>query len=118
MTSKCFALNPFKRTDFVKVRAQCESNALLTYLKLSTVLELSFPKPVKMLILFWVAPEKYCTNVCCYLVTQIQTYHIQTRSNSSFPIYLKILKAINMRLSSIKSSDDFKIYFRAAVLTF
>lgn len=119
MTSKCFALNPFKRTHFLKVRAQCESKSLLTYLKLSTVLELSFPEPlsVKILMLLLVVPAKYYTNVCCYLVTQIQTYHIQTRGKSSFPICLKISKTINMRLSSIKFSDAFKTYFRAADLT-
>lgn len=61
-------------------------------------------------------PEKYCTNAWCYLVTQIQTYPMQMRSNSNFTIYLNNLKTIKMKLSSIKYRDAFKMYFRAADL--
>lgn len=44
MTCECFALNLFERTDLLKVRAQCESSFLLAYLKVSPVLELSYPE--------------------------------------------------------------------------
>lgn len=40
LTSEYFPLNPFETTDFLKVRAQCENNSHLAYLKVSTVLKL------------------------------------------------------------------------------
>lgn len=53
------------------------------------MLELSFPEPlsVKMLVLHLVVLERYYTYVYRYLVTQVQTHHIQIKSNSSFSIY-------------------------------
>lgn len=71
MTSECFGFNPSRRTDFLKVKAQCESNCLLTYLSLSSVLELSFPEPLPVKILL--VPERYYPHVYCYLFTRIQT---------------------------------------------